>query len=49
MTSPTDITRRRREAKRVKGGKARKNKIRVNGTTPKLFKLDKPVVATKKI
>lgn len=48
MTSPSDITERRRNAKKAKGGNKRKNKLRVVGTTPKLFKLDKPVPAQTK-
>lgn len=43
MTSPTDKTENRREAKKVKAGKKVKNKLRRTGTTPKLFALDKPV------
>ena len=45
MTSPTDKTENRREAKKVKGGKKSKNKLRKTGTTPKLFTLDKPVAS----
>lgn len=48
MTSPTDITTRRREAKKVKGGNLRKNKLRTVGTTPKLFTLNKPIQNEKK-
>ncbi len=48
MTSPTDITTRRRKAKTMKGGNARKNVVRRVGTTPPLFKLDKPVSNEKK-
>ena len=43
MTSPTDKTENRRAAKKVKGGKQAKNKLRKVGTTPKLFALNKPV------
>ncbi len=42
MTSPTDKTENRRLAKKVKGGKQSKNKLRKTGTTPKLYALDKP-------
>lgn len=42
MTSPTDITKKRRAAKAVKAGQKRKNKVRREGTTPQIFKLDKP-------
>ncbi len=48
MTSPTDITNRRRAAKAAKGGTARKNKVRANGTTPVLFALNKPTANEKK-
>lgn len=48
MTSPTDITNRRRAAKAAKGGTARKNKVRANGTTPVLFALNKPTTNEKK-
>ena len=43
MTSPTDKTWNRRVAKKVSGGKKAKNKVRVLGTTPSLFTLNKPV------
>ncbi len=42
MTSPTDKTENRRRAKKVKNGFKQKNKVRALGTTPELFKLDKP-------
>jgi hypothetical protein len=42
MTSPTDITKRVRRAKKAAMGSARKNKVRVNGTTPTLIPLDRP-------
>ena len=45
MTSPTDKTENRRAAKKVKAGKASKNKLRRTGTTPKLYALDKPVAS----
>ena len=48
MTSPTDITNRRRTAKMAKRGTARKNQIRANGTTPALFVLNKPPANEKK-
>jgi hypothetical protein len=48
MTSPTDITNRRRAAKAVKRGNARKNQVRANGTTPALFTLNKPTANEKK-
>jgi len=48
MTSPTDKTENCRKAKKVKGGKKSKNKLRKTGTTPKLFTLDKPVSSESK-
>lgn len=48
MTSPTDKTENRRLAKKVKGGKKSKNKLRKIGTTPALFALDKPVASSAK-
>jgi hypothetical protein len=48
MTSPTDITNRRRAAKAAKRGTARKNQVRANGTTPLLFVLNKPTANEKK-
>jgi len=48
MTSPTDITNRRRAAKMAKRGTARKNQVRTNGTTPALFILNKPPANEKK-
>jgi hypothetical protein len=48
MTSPTDITNRRRAAKIAKRGTPRKNQIRANGTTPALFVLNKPPANEKK-
>ena len=44
MTSPTDKTENRRDAKKVKAGKKSKNKLRKVGTTPALFSLNKPVL-----
>jgi hypothetical protein len=44
MTSPTDKTKNRRRSKKIKNGYKRKNKLRVSGTTPELFALNKPVV-----
>ncbi len=41
MTSPTDKTNRRREAKKVKAGRKKKNQLRREGTTPELFALNK--------
>lgn len=41
MTSPSDITKRRRKAKKAKNN-TRKTELRQTGTTPKLYKLDKP-------
>lgn len=41
MTSPTDKTNNRRRSKKLKAGRKKKNKIRVQGTTPELFALDK--------
>jgi hypothetical protein len=48
MTSPTDITNRRRAAKIAKRGTPRKNQVRANGTTPLLFALNKPTANEKK-
>jgi len=48
MTSPTDITNRRRAAKASKRGTPRKNQVRANGTTPSLFALIKPTANEKK-
>ncbi|MEN9530055.1 MAG: hypothetical protein RI932_1928 [Pseudomonadota bacterium] len=48
MTSPTDITNRRRAAKLSKRGTPRKNQVRANGTTPALFVLNKPPANEKK-
>jgi hypothetical protein len=48
MTSPTDITNRRRAAKIAKRGNARKNAVRAQGTTPVLFALNKPTANEKK-
>jgi hypothetical protein len=45
MTSPTNKTKNRRKAKKVKQGQLQKNKVRAKGTTPVLFALNKPVVA----
>jgi hypothetical protein len=42
MTSPTDITKRVRKAKKVAQGTIRKNKIRAKGTTPSLIPLNRP-------
>jgi len=42
MTSPTDKHRKRSEAKLIKAGKARKNKIRRLGTTAPSLPLNKP-------
>jgi hypothetical protein len=47
MTSPSDITKRRRKAKKAKGND-RKSELLHTGTTPKLFKLDKPTPNEKK-
>ncbi len=46
MTSPTDKTWNRRDAKKASGGKKRKNKIRAKGTTPTLFALNKPDIVS---
>ena len=46
MTSPSDITKRRRRAKKAKNN-PRKTEILRTGTTPKLFKLDKPTANEK--
>lgn len=48
MTSPTDITNRRRAAKIAKRGTQRKNQVRATGTTPVLFALNKPTPNEKK-
>lgn len=48
MTSPSDITKRRRKARAAAQGRLRKNKQSRVGTTPKLFALDKPVQAVSK-
>ena len=48
MTSPTDITNRRRAAKLSKRGTPRKNQVRAKGTTPALFTLNKPTANEKK-
>jgi hypothetical protein len=48
MTSPTDITNRRRAAKLSKRGTPRKNQVRLKGTTPALFLLNKPTANEKK-
>jgi hypothetical protein len=45
MTSPSDITKNRRKAREIRRGRTRKNKVNREGTTPELFKLDKPVAA----
>ena len=42
MTSPTDKTENRRRAKKISMGRLRKNKVRRQGSTPRLFALDKP-------
>lgn len=47
MTSPTDITKRRRKAKKF-ANTERKKDIARNGTTPKLFALTKPTAHEKK-
>jgi len=41
MTSPTEKTEKRRKAKQLKSGRKRKNKVRMQGTTPELFALKK--------
>ena len=43
MSSPTNKTRNIRRAKKMSIGKKQKNKIRREGSTPRLLKLDKPV------
>jgi hypothetical protein len=45
MTSPSDITERRRKARAQASGRRRKNKQNKIGTTPALFTLNKPVAA----
>jgi hypothetical protein len=50
MTSPTDITEKRRAAKKAACGQARKKKIAKTGSTPVLFALNKPTAGeTKKV
>jgi hypothetical protein len=48
MTSPTDITKNVRRAKKAKAGTPRKNQVRIKGTTPELFGLVKPTPNEKK-
>ncbi len=47
MTSPTNKTKNRRQAKKVKAGAKVKNIVRATGTTPKLYVLNKPVTTQK--
>lgn len=49
MTSPTNKTKNCRRAKKVKQGQKHKNKVRVTGTTPVLFALNKPVPSQKAV
>jgi len=42
MTSPTNLTKRKRKAKEIKKGAHRKRKLRKEGTTPQLFTWEKP-------
>ena len=45
MTSPTDITKKRRRAKKAAVGKDRKRVLNNQGSTPELFKLNRPTAA----
>lgn len=45
MASCSKITKTRRKLNKVASGKARKNRVRREGTTPNLFALNKPTVA----
>lgn len=47
MTSPSDITKRRRKARVQSRGRVRKNKQNKVGTTPELFALNKPAPGSK--
>lgn len=48
MTSPSDITKTVRKRKLSKRGTPRKNAVRLKGSTPALFELNKPTPNEKK-
>jgi hypothetical protein len=48
MTSPSDITKTVRKRKLSKRGTPRKNAVRIKGSTPALFELNKPTPNEKK-